>query len=110
MNPGALPQADDELCAFGADHTRSIARTLEERAEIVSSVWIFRGQRFDIADFHVNAFYARPFRARAEKPTPPPDDTRSVKCVSWNQKLDALSSAQVRSDYNVLGCAVLVQH
>ena len=80
---------------------RSIALTLE-CAQIGSGVRIFCRERFDIADFHVNLFYAGPFCARAEKPTPPTDDTRSVKCVSRDQKLHALSSAEVWADYNML--------
>ena len=72
-------------------------------AQIGGGVRIFCRERFDVADFDVNALHARPFCARAEKPTPAPDHARSVKCISGNQKLHALSSAQVRSDYNMLG-------
>src|SRR5947207_15921399 len=79
-------------------------------AEIVGRAWIFRSQRFDIADFDVNSFYAGPFCARAEKPAPSPNNARSVERDSGNQKLHALSSAQVRSDYHMLGESVPVQH
>ena len=74
-----------------------------ECSQIVSDVRIFRGELFDIADFNVYSFDTRPFCARAEKPASAPDNARSVKCVSGNQKLHALSSAQIRSDYNMLG-------
>ena len=79
-------------------------------AQIGGRAWIFRSERFDIAEFNVNAFYAGPFCARAEKPTPPSDDMRSVKCVSWTQKLHALSSAHIRSDYDALARSIAMQH
>jgi hypothetical protein len=43
---------------------------LLERSQIVRHVWIFRRQRFDIADFDVDFLYARLFCARAEEPAP----------------------------------------
>src|SRR5437870_5510059 len=72
---------------FGATPkpTRETRALPTERAEIASGVRIFRCQRFDIADFYINAFYAWPFCARAKKPTPAPDHTRSMKCISGNQ-------------------------
>ena len=83
---------------------------LLKRAQVGGRVWISCCECFDVADLDVDLFYAGPFCARAEKPAPAPDDTRSVKRVSWNQKLHALSSAQVRTDDNMLGYSVLVQH
>jgi hypothetical protein len=57
---------------------------LLERSQIVGHVWIFRRQRFDIADFHVDFLYAGPFCARAEKPAPLSDDACSVELIAWD--------------------------
>jgi hypothetical protein len=58
--PGASPQAAAESCAFGAQHRRSPLSSLE-CAQIVGHIWIFRHERFNIADFDVDFLYARPF-------------------------------------------------
>src|SRR3954453_18178269 len=67
--------------------TRSPARETHalpvlECAEIVGNVWIFRRQRFDIADFDVDFLYSRPFCARAEEPAPLSDHACSVKRIT----------------------------
>src|SRR6266478_1744126 len=110
MNPGELPQADRECCAFGANGRCQSRSPLLKRAQVGGRVWIFCCECFDVADLDVDLFYTGPFCARAKKPTPAPDDTRSVKRVSWNQKLHALSSAQVRTDDNMLGYSAFVKH
>ena len=53
-----------------------------EPAQIVSCVRVFRRQRFDIADFHVNFLYAGPFCARAEEPAALSDDACSVERIT----------------------------
>jgi hypothetical protein len=55
---------------------------LLECAQIVRDVWIFRCQRFDIADFDVNFLYAGPFCAGAKEPPPLSDDARSVERIA----------------------------
>jgi hypothetical protein len=52
---------------FGATPkpTRETRALPAECAEIVSGIRIFCGQRFDVAEFQVNSFYAWPFCARA---------------------------------------------
>jgi len=53
---------------------------------------------------------AWPFGARAQKPAPSPDYTRSVKSTAGNQKLHTLPATQVWTDYNAFGRAIDVQH
>jgi hypothetical protein len=53
--PGASPQAAAESCAFGAQYGQSPLPLLE-RSQIVGHIWIFRRQRFDIADFDQSTF------------------------------------------------------
>jgi hypothetical protein len=72
--PGASPQAAAESCAFGAQHGRSPLSSLEY-AQIVGYIWIFRRERFNIADFDVGFLYAGPFEfenrtSNIERPTP----------------------------------------
>jgi hypothetical protein len=81
-----------------------------ERAKIVGDVRIFRRERFDIADFHVNSFDAWPFGARAEEPAAISNDACSVEGIARDQKLHALTRAQIRTDCDALACSVLVQH
>jgi hypothetical protein len=54
---------------------------LLERSQIVRHVWIFRRQRFDIADFDVDFLYAWTFCARAEKPAAISNHACGVKRV-----------------------------
>ena len=110
--PGALPQAGGEHRAFGANHTWSLARAALECAQIVSSVWIFRCECFDIADFNICRFNTRPFRARTEEPAPKAfgDHARGVKRIARNQKLDALTTAKIRTDYDAFARAIAMQH
>jgi len=98
-----------------ARETRSPAREthalpLLECAQIVGNVWIFRSQRFDIADFDVDFLYAGPFCARAEEPAPLSDNPRSVERIARDQKLYALTCAEIWTDYGAFACAVFVQH
>jgi hypothetical protein len=81
-----------------------------ECAQIVGDVWIFRRERFDIADFNIDFLYAGPFCAPTEEPAPLSDHARSVESIPGDQKLHALARAEFRADYNVLACAVFVQH
>src|ERR687892_2446515 len=82
-----------------------------ECAQIVSDVWIFRCQRFDVANFDVSRFYTGPFGAGTEKPAPPlPDHTRSVEGIAGNQKLHQLAATQVWPYDGVLAGAVSVEH
>ena len=66
--------------------TRSPARETHalrgKCAQIVGHVRMSRRQCFDIADFDVDFLYAGPFCARAEEPTPLPDDACSVKRIT----------------------------
>jgi hypothetical protein len=78
--------------------------------QILGHVWIFRRQRFHIADFDVDFFYTRPFCARAKKPPPLSNDTCGVKSVTRDQKLHALAGAEIWTDYGAFVCAVFVQH
>ena len=112
MNPGALPQAGGEHRAFGANHTRSLARAALECAQIISSAWIFRCECFDIADFNICRFYARPFCARTEEPAPKAfgDHARGVKRIAGNQELHALTTATIRADYDAFARAIDLQH
>ena len=71
---------------------------------------ILRSQRVDIADLDIDLLYAGPFGAPAEKPAPAPNDACSVERIARDQKLHTLTRAQIRADYNVLGCSVLVQY
>ena len=73
-------------------------------AQILGRVGIFFGQRFDIADFDIGRFHAGPFGACAEEPAPKAfgDHARCVKCITWNKKLDALTTPQIGTDYNPL--------
>ena len=90
---------------------RSIAATFLERPQIVGHVWIFCCQRFDVTDFYVNSFYAGPFCARAEEPAPNAfgDDACSVEGVAGDQKLHALTRAQIRTHYGALAYSIFVQ-
>ena len=81
-----------------------------ECAQIGGHIWIFRRQRFDIADFDVDFLYAGPFCARAEEPAPLSDNPRSVERIARDQKLYALTCAEIRTDYGAFACAVFVQH
>lgn len=81
-----------------------------ECAQIVGHVGILRRQRFDVPDFNVNFLYAGPFCARAEKPAPLADDTCGVERIAWDKKLHLLAGAEIWTDYDVLACAVFVQH
>ena len=67
-----------------ARETRALPR---ESAQIIRHVWIFCRERFNVTDFFVNSFYARPFGARAEEPAPKAfgDDARSVESVAGDQ-------------------------
>src|SRR6266478_55210 len=96
--------------AFGAStHSQSLLSLLKG-AEIVGNVWIFRRKRFDIADFDVDFLYAGPFCARAEEPAPLSDDACSVERIAGDQKLHALTRAQIRTDYDAFACSIFVQH
>jgi hypothetical protein len=57
--PARFRQAAEtcRLAACAPQHGRPLLPG--ERAQIVGSIRIFCGQRFDIADFYVNAFYAK---------------------------------------------------
>ncbi len=90
--------------------SRLIAATLLEYAQIGSDCGIFRRQRFEIADFHVCRFDTWPFRARTEEPATASGHARSVKRIAGNQKLDALTTAKVRADYDAFARAIDVQH
>src|SRR5206468_8185948 len=73
-------------------------------------VWIFRRQRFDIADFDVDFLYAGPLCARAEEPAPLSNDACSVESITRDQELHALAGAEIWTDYGALACSVCVQH
>src|SRR5439155_27315246 len=60
---------------------RSITPTLLKCAQIVSNVWVFRCQRFEVANFDVSRFYTGPFGACTEKPAALSDHTR--KCGKY---------------------------
>src|SRR5215211_7636331 len=91
--------------------TRSPAReTRAERSQIVGHVWIFRRQRFDIADFDVDFLYAGPFCARTEEPAPLSDYACGMERIARDQKLHALAGAEIWTNYGALACAVVVQH
>jgi hypothetical protein len=94
--------------------TRSPARETHalsrKCAQIVGHIWIFRGEHFDIADFNVDFLYSGPFCARAEEPAPLSDDACSVERIARDQKLYALTSAEIWTDYGAFACAVFVQH
>jgi hypothetical protein len=79
-------------------------------AQIVGEIRIFCRQRFGIADFDVDCLYSWPFRACAKKPTPLPDNTRSVESITRDEKLHALTGAKIRTDYGALACSIFVQH
>jgi hypothetical protein len=81
-----------------------------ESAQIVCYLWIFYCECFDVPDFYVNSFYAWPFRARAEEPSAISDHPRSVKGVTGDQKLHALTRAQIRTDYGALASSIFAQH
>src|ERR687892_647821 len=68
-----------------------------ECPQIGSDVWIFRCQRFDVANFDVSWFYTGPFGACTEKPAPEAfgDHTRGVESIAGNKKLHELASPQV---------------
>jgi hypothetical protein len=85
---------------------------LLEYAQVVSHAWIFCRQRFDIADFNIRRFYARPFGARTEEPSPKAfgDHACGVKRIAGNQELHALTTAKIRADYDAFACAIDVQH
>ena len=96
--------------AFGAStHSQSVLPLLK-RMQIVGNVWIFCCQRFDVADCHVNSFYAWPFRARAEEPAPLSNDPCSVERIARDQKLHALTRAQIWTNNDALACSIFVQH
>jgi hypothetical protein len=80
-----------------------------ECTQIVGHVWIFRRQRFDIADFDVDFLYAGPFCARAEEPAPLSDDACSVERITRDQKLHALARLQIRTYDDVFACSIFVQ-
>jgi hypothetical protein len=80
-----------------------------ECAQIVRRVWISCCESFDVTDFYVNSFYAWPFGARAEEPAASSDDARSVEGVAEDQKLRALTRAQIRTDYGALAGSIFVQ-
>jgi len=96
--------------AFGASTYSQSVLPLLKRTQIVGNVWIFGCEGFDVADFHVNSFYAWPFCARAEEPAAISDDACSVEGVAGDQKLHALTRAQIRTDYGALACSIFVQH
>jgi len=83
---------------------------LLERSQILSHVWIFRRQGVDIAEFDIDFFYAGPFCARTEEPSPLSDDARSVERITRDEKLHALAGAEIRTDYGKFACSVFVQH
>jgi hypothetical protein len=93
--------------------TRSPARETHalagKRAQIGGCVGIFCRERFDIANFDISGFYSRPFGARPEKPAARADHARSVKRIAPDEKLHALTFAQVRAHHNALG-AIVAQH
>ena len=94
--------------------TRSPARKTHalpflECAQIVGHIRISRRQRFDIGDFDVDFLYAGPFCARAEEPAPLSDNPRSVERIARDQKLYALTCAEIWTDYGAFACAVFVQ-
>ena len=62
------------------DETRLSASL--KRAQVVRHVWIFRRQRFHIADFDVDLLYAGPFCTTAEEPAPLSDDAGSMECIT----------------------------
>ena len=96
--------------AFGAStHSQSLLPLLKG-TQIVGNVWILGCERFDIADFHVDFLYAGPFCARAEEPTPLSNDACSVERIAGDQKLHALTRAQIRTDYGAFACSIFVQH
>jgi hypothetical protein len=92
-------------CAYSqnpasASFRASITGALLERPQIVGHVWILCRQRFDIADFDIDRFYTGPFGAGAQEPAPLPDHTRGMEGIAWDKKLDLVTSAQIRSDYD----------
>jgi hypothetical protein len=89
---------------------RSIAATFLERAQIVGHVWIFRRQRFDIADFDADSLYAGPLCARAQEPAPLSNDACSVERIARDQTLHALTRLQIRTYDDVFTCSIFVQH
>jgi hypothetical protein len=90
--------------------TRETLALPGECAQIIRHVWVFRCQRFDIADFDVDFLHAWPFGTRTEEPAPLSDDACSVERIPRDQKLHALAGAEIRTDYGALACAVFVQH
>src|SRR6266404_4251378 len=96
--------------AFGAStHSQSLLPLLKG-TQIVGNVWILGCERFDVADFNVDFLYAGPFCASAEEPASLSDDACSVECIARDQKLHALTRAQICTDHGALGCSIFVQH
>jgi len=81
-----------------------------ECPQVVGHIWIFRCQRFDVADLDVDFLHAGPFCARTEEPAPLSNDTCSVQRIPRDQKLHALAGAKIRTYDDMLTCAVFVQH
>ena len=79
-------------------------------AQIVGDVRIFRRQRFEVADFDVDFFYAGPFRARAKKPASLTNDAGRVESITRNEKLHALACSEIRTYDGALACSIFVQH
>jgi hypothetical protein len=93
--PGASPQAAPESCAFGAQHGQLPLSSLE-CAQIVGHIWIFRRERFNIANFDVDFLYAGPFEfenrtSNIECPTPMGFASRH-RIGSWTSNLKFLTT------------------
>jgi hypothetical protein len=81
-----------------------------ESTQVSGGLRIFCGERIDIANLNISGLDAWPFGARAEEPAAISDDARSVEGVAGDQKLHALTRAQIRTDYGALACSIFVQH
>ena len=95
---------------IGTRQDASLRNRRRKSTEIPRDLWIFCRQRIGIADLDVSRLDSWPFGARAQKPVPSPDYTRSVKSTAGNQKLHTLPATQVWTDYNAFGRAIDVQH
>ena len=81
-----------------------------DSAQISRDTRIFLGKLVKVADLDIGRGHnARPLGARAQEPPTAPNQPRRVKCIARNEKLHALTAAQVGSDDDPLGLAVGVQ-
>ena len=67
--PGALPRLPLSPAALALNTVDRRYLRWNARRSLATSGF-FAGERFDIADFDIDFFYAGPFGARAEEPAP----------------------------------------